>query len=154
MADGGGLVGFQGRTFCAAIALSAAVMFALSGCQDRGATADFQGPDDNELVIGYLTTCPEVGGPSTSARNASIIVSASDFMPETTVTLRWSVEATGADGSWESVVTEADGTAKTRLRLPTDQIKSGDMLEVWAQGNSDTGIKAARGVVPIGSCLA
>ncbi|HVQ87121.1 MAG TPA: hypothetical protein VMT88_02965 [Actinomycetes bacterium] len=127
---------------------------ALTACQkDPSTTAEFLGPSNSALVIGYSETCaPVQGDVQSAARNSTITVDASKFLPEETVTLHWFVDARQLEGSWESVVTNADGKFQTDLDLPKSELEVGDLVEIWAQGPGKDGIMAVTGKVPIGSC--
>ena len=135
---------WRGR-FGAAILLG----IALTACQGSGSTkANYVGPENDVMMVSFLDNCPN----NRSARNGTVAVAARNFQPGTTVTIRWSVAKRDLGGSWKSVVASSQGELNTDLDLPADELKPGDLVEVWAQGTGKDGIMALRAEVPIGSC--
>ena len=143
-----------GGSFGAAILLG----IALTACQGNGSTkANFVRPDTNVLIASFMDPCPLDGSArngtvASSARNGAVAVLGTDFQPRTTVTLHWSVVERDLQGSWDSVVTSREGEFTANLDLPAEDLRPGDLVDVWAQGSGKDGIMALRTKVPIGSC--
>jgi hypothetical protein len=153
MAGSGGLVSTWGGSVGAAILLA----IALTACQGNDGTKASSVRPENVLLASFLDPCHHEtsarnGTVATSARNGTVEVLGMDFQPQTTVTLNWSVVKRDLQGSWDSVVTSKEGEFTVDLDLPAEDLKPGDLVDVWAQGSSKDGIMALRTKVPIGSC--
>jgi len=130
---------------------------ALTACQgNAGTKANSVRPESNVLIDSFLDSCPQDNSArnprDTSARNGTVAVLGTDFQPRTTVTLHWSVVKRNLQGSWDSVVTSRKGEFTANLDLPADDLRSGDLVDIWAQGSGEDGIMALRTKVPIGPC--
>ena len=133
------------------------LVIALTACQgNAGTKANSVRAENNVLIASFLDNCPQDNSArnprDSSARNGTVAVLGTDFQPRTTVTLHWSVTKRNLQGSWESVVTSRKGEFTANLDLPADVLRSGDLVDIWAQGSGEDGIMALRTKVPIGPC--
>jgi hypothetical protein len=134
------------------LAAAAAACLLLTSCGtldggDRTSEA-FIGPLSNDLIVEADTEC--FGG--RIGAGDTVRVSGFDYLPDTVVTLRWTVATTDETGTWDSVQAEADGEFTAALKINGQIAEPGDLLVIQAEGQGETGIMILETKLDIGDC--
>jgi hypothetical protein len=108
----------------------------------------FTGPLSNDLIVAAATEC----SPGRIGIGDTVRVSGFDYIPDTVVTLRWIVETRDETGTWDSVQADDNGLFTAPLKISREMAKPGDILDIQAEGQGETGIMVLAAELEVGDC--
>lgn len=134
------------------LATAAATCLLLTSCgmfDDTDRTSEaFIGPLSNDLIVAADTDCPT----GRIGVGDSVRVSGFDYLPDTVVSLRWTVATTDETGTWDSVQADDDGEFTALLKVNGQMAKPGETLAIQAEGQGETGIMVLAADLEVGDC--
>lgn len=133
------------------LAAAAGACLLLASCSALGedtSSEAFIGPLSNDLIVAAATEC----SPGRIGIADTVRVSGFDYIPDTVVSLRWTVATRDETGTWDSVQADDDGEFTAPLKIGGQIAKPGDILAIQAEGQGETGIMVLAAELEVGDC--
>ena len=127
------------------------VSVVLGGCADGGRAENseaFTGPLSNDLIVSASTDCQD----GRIEPGDTVRISGFDYLPDSAVTLRWTVPNDNSTGTWDPVTADQDGDFTTSLKVGRSMVRVGDTVVINSEGTGQTGLMVLRAVLEVGTC--